>query len=186
MTISDSVKEIGCSAFWGCSGLTDVVIPRDVIRVESEAFYLCSSLRSVTVLGPGCNIKFEENTFINSPGYFNGYFYGYEGSTVKEYAKKFGRRYLVITDPSQRALGDVNGNGYVNAKYAALVLQYAAAIGVGETPDMLVYQNARAENAAKYFAETNADGAINAKDANSILRYAAAVGTGVEINIWDL
>ena len=65
------------------------------------------------------------------------------------------------------------------------MLQYAAALGVGETPEMLVDENARAEKAAKYFAETNADGAINAKDANTILRYSAAVGTGVDAKIED-
>lgn len=186
VTIPDSVEEIGSSAFYGCTSLTDVVIPRSVKWIESEAFYLCGTLKSVTILNPWCHIESKENTFINSPIGFTGYFYGFEGSSIKNYAKEFGLRYLVIIDPSQRSLGDVNGDSYVNAEDAALVLQYAAALGVGETPEMLVDENARAEKAAKYFAETNADGAINAKDANTILRYSAAVGTGVEINIWDL
>ncbi len=176
VTIPDSVKKIGYSAFYGCASLTDVVIPNSVIRVESLAFYLCGSLKSVTFLHPNCNIKLEENTFINSPIGFTGFFYGFVNSTTQKYANKFGRRFLVIIDPTQRSLGDVNGDSYVNAVDAELVLGYAAALGAGETPDMLADENARAEKAAKSFADINEDSTIDAGDAANILLKAAIEG----------
>lgn len=57
------------------------------------------------------------------------------------------------------ALGDVNGDGKINAKDATLVMQYA--IDLIELSDMQIAR-----------ANVNKDNAINAKDATLILRYA--------------
>ena len=47
--IPNSVKEIGISAFSGCSGLTSVTIPNSVDTIGSSAFSGCSALTSVTI-----------------------------------------------------------------------------------------------------------------------------------------
>ncbi len=47
--ISDSVKEIGGSAFSGCSSLTSVTIPDGVTTIGSSAFSDCVSLTSITI-----------------------------------------------------------------------------------------------------------------------------------------
>ena len=66
----------------------------------------------------------------------------------------------VIDDPyGGYALGDVNGDGKINAKDATLVMQYA--IDLIELSDMQIAR-----------ANVNKDNAINAKDATLILRYA--------------
>ena len=75
------------------------------------------------------------------------------------------------------ALGDVNGDGAVNAKDAAKVLIAAAKIGTGNSTGLTAEKEAA--------ADVNGDGTINAKDANIVLRYAAAVGTGQKVSIKD-
>ena len=42
------VKEIGSSAFFGCSSLTSIEIPAGVTSIGDSAFYRCSNLESVT------------------------------------------------------------------------------------------------------------------------------------------
>ena len=49
VTIPKSVTEIGTSAFWGCSGLTSVTIPNSVTEIGWSTFYGCSSLTSITI-----------------------------------------------------------------------------------------------------------------------------------------
>ena len=47
--VSIKVVEIGGSAFWGCSGLTAVVIPGSVTEIGGSAFYYCDGLKEVTI-----------------------------------------------------------------------------------------------------------------------------------------
>ena len=47
--IPDSVTEIGVQAFWGCTSLTSVTIPDSVTSIGSYAFTNCTSLTSVTI-----------------------------------------------------------------------------------------------------------------------------------------
>ena len=47
--IPDSVIKIGGSAFYGCSGLVSVIIPDSVTAIGNCAFYGCSGLMSVII-----------------------------------------------------------------------------------------------------------------------------------------
>ena len=47
--IPNSVKRIGRSAFYGCTGLTSVTIPNSVTWISDAAFAGCSGLTSVTI-----------------------------------------------------------------------------------------------------------------------------------------
>ena len=67
-------------------------------------------------------------------------------------------------------LGDVNGDGSINAKDANEVLLAAARIGTGN--------DSGPTEAQQKAADADQDGSINSVDAAWILRYAAAVGTG--------
>ena len=49
------VTSIGPSAFWGCSGLTSVMIPDSVTSIRGTAFTDCSGLREVVVPQSVCN-----------------------------------------------------------------------------------------------------------------------------------
>ena len=49
VTIPDSVKFIGSSAFYGCERLTSVTIPDKVTRIEEHTFAYCDRLANVTI-----------------------------------------------------------------------------------------------------------------------------------------
>jgi hypothetical protein len=53
------VTEVGECAFWGCSGLTKVVIPASVKKVGSCAFKDCSSLTQVTIPADVAEFKYD-------------------------------------------------------------------------------------------------------------------------------
>jgi hypothetical protein len=80
--------------------------------------------------------------------------------------------------------GDANLDGVADAKDAAKLLEYAAAVGAGQ--DMPLYSDSdeTSENLAHFLAEVNASGDADAKDAALILEYAAAIGSG-EPKTWD-
>ena len=49
VTIPESVQTIGNYAFAACTGLTSVTIPNSVTSIDYEAFYNCTDLKSVTI-----------------------------------------------------------------------------------------------------------------------------------------
>ncbi len=74
-------------------------------------------------------------------------------------------------------LGDVNLDGYINAKDASEVLIAAARIGIGQGSGLTDVQQKA--------ADVNHDGNTNAVDASWILRYSAAVGTSRDIGTME-
>ena len=83
----------------------------------------------------------------------------------------------VLPEKQSYALGDVDGNGSINANDATAVLIAASKLGTGNDSGL----SAEAMAAA----DVNLDQAVNAKDATVILRYAAAIGVGKDVKISD-
>ncbi len=82
-----------------------------------------------------------------------------------------------VIEPLGELLGDLDGDGKINASDAADLLIAAAAIGAGAavTPPELITKG-----------DINGDGEVNAVDATAILQFAAAVGAGAkEILVTD-
>ena len=83
---------------------------------------------------------------------------------------------LEIGNVTIAALGDVDLNGEVNAVDAQVLLEYAAALGAGETPALFSAEDSQAEANAKKLADTDGNGTIDAIDASNILMYSAMMG----------
>ena len=56
VTIGNSVRNIGKSAFQNCEDLSDVIIPNSVINIGDYAFYGCKNLNSITIPDSVTNI----------------------------------------------------------------------------------------------------------------------------------
>ena len=71
--IPNSVKSIGGSAFYDCSGLTYITIPNSVTSIGSGAFSYCTNLTSVTIgnsvisIGGGAFIGCKDLTSVTIP-----------------------------------------------------------------------------------------------------------------------
>ena len=74
--------------------------------------------------------------------------------------------------------GDANLDGTADAKDAAKLLEYAAAVGAGQDASLYSGIDERVESFTFFLAEVNAAGDADAKDAAAILEYAAAIGSG--------
>lgn len=64
--IPDHIKEIGDSAFCGCSGLTSITIPDNVTSIGGSAFLKCSSLKNITL--PSSITNIDRETFAECSG----------------------------------------------------------------------------------------------------------------------
>ena len=50
LILPNSLRSIGESAFYGCSGLTELTLPNSVTSIRHDAFYGCSGLAKITSL----------------------------------------------------------------------------------------------------------------------------------------
>ena len=66
ITIPNNVISIGSSAFSSCSGLTNITIPNSVTSIEKSTFYGCSGLTSVTI--PSSLTSIGESAFSGCNG----------------------------------------------------------------------------------------------------------------------
>lgn len=84
--VPEGVISIGDSAFYGCSNLTSIIIPKSVTNIGDWAFYNCSALvsliipKSVTSIG---NFAFDGTVWFNNQPdgllYMGKILYGYKG-----------------------------------------------------------------------------------------------------------
>ena len=113
-----SVTVIGDSAFYGCTGLTDVTIPDSVTTIEMFAFGECASLTSVTVPA--------SVTYIGGAA-FDDYdltLYVYKGSAAYNYAVNNGIPYKLIGEAAEGIPGDLDGDNVVSDDDAIYLLLY--------------------------------------------------------------
>ena len=61
--VGEGIKNIGDGAFWGDTGLKNVILSNSVIGIDCNAFYDCTSLAKVKILSTG--IGFGNTTFNN-------------------------------------------------------------------------------------------------------------------------
>ena len=45
----DSITSIGDYAFYGCTGLTSIILPDSITNIEECAFFVCTGLTSISI-----------------------------------------------------------------------------------------------------------------------------------------
>ena len=183
INIPRSVTYIGIGAF-AYSGLTEVTLPESVKSMGLSAFLCCSKLTAVSVMasdfifsktdGQICN-KADNMEEGDTVYIFNGTIRGYEGSTAQDYAKKYGYKFEAMKEPSK--LGDIDGNGIINAVDASKILVKCAELSAPDAEEVT------AEVIAKY--DINWDGLITAVDASFVLAYCADLADDPDLKIED-
>ena len=122
ITIPNSVTSIGMGAFSDCSNISEIIIPQSVTEIKLQAFANCEKLERIIFQNPECKIYDCEDTicngytYKNDPDntvdsschefiidnnrmpYFTGIICGYENSTAQEYAEKYNRTFVAITE----------------------------------------------------------------------------------------
>lgn len=95
--------------------------------------------------------------------------HGYVNSTAHYYIHEMGLHFASI-DKGTLALGDVNGDTFINAVDASVILVEAANRAAGGSTKLTAEQMS--------CADVNGDAAFNASDAAIVLQYAAFTATG--------
>jgi len=160
ITIPDSVTNIGNAAFYDCSSLISFVIPESITKIETQTFAECKKLQFIII---------PENVMDLGYGVFQHcssdlIIYGMKGSVAEAYAIQQKITFKPVseapafeetqptteipapTDPSTTpvqpsgfVMGDMDGNGIVDASDASYILQYAASKGAGFVGDMQAF-----------------------------------------------
>lgn len=173
ITIPDSVKSIGIRSFADCESLTSVTIPENITSIGNWAFFSCGNLKEITVLNPECEIDDEKYTISNSNDMFDGTIYGYKNSTAQAYAEKYNRKFVALDELTDLKLGDINGDGLIDAVDATAVRTEYAVLSAGKDSTLTDEQ--------KKVADVNGDSLIDAVDATFISGYYAKVSAGENI-----
>ena len=144
--------------------LAEVKIPEGVIGIGREAFYGCTSLRSVTVpstvqfIGDNA-IGLRTNRIDNSiepvPGFI---IFGKKDSAAERYARGKGIDFI---DTEATPSGDVNMDGFVDSSDASQVLSEYAELATGGKTTL--------SPAQRYLADVDGNGETDSADASEIL-----------------
>lgn len=149
VVIPEAVISIDRDTFSGCSALTSIVIPENVVNIEAGAFYKCDNLISVTIKNPRCTFGCFHHSMASTTHYVfssigdytypapeNLTLYSYKGSTTQAYATEHNISFAAISENQGNTTWseinpDLNHDGNIDSKDAALILVFAAEHGAG-------------------------------------------------------
>lgn len=128
--IQNGVTNIGDGEFSRYQSLTSITIPDSVTSIRYCAFYGCTSLESITILNPECEI-YDSEEAIDSGSVIKGY----NNSTAQAYAEKYNRTFesLCEAPTPEYSLSDLNGDKFIDADDATLILSYYAKVSTEST-----------------------------------------------------
>ena len=96
--VPETVACIGELGFSSCQTLREVHLPANVEKIEASAFSGCSSLTSISIYNPNCEIADSTDTIPAATA-----IYGFTGSTAEAYATKYNREFIALTPTSLTA-----------------------------------------------------------------------------------
>ncbi|MBE6852255.1 MAG: hypothetical protein E7505_02095 [Ruminococcus sp.] len=106
--------------------IENIILLDSVSSINDYAFAHCSSLTSITVTNPECEIFDHEYTISDTAT-----IYGYTNSTAEAYAEKYQKKFVSLCDKpittpdiTETVYGDVDNNGVVNARDLMKLKQY--------------------------------------------------------------
>lgn len=102
--LPDSITKINGSIFAGAfmgSSIEEIDIPESVESIGHYAFAACSSLKSITINNPYCDIYDDPDTIATGSEGFSGTIYGYRNSTAHDYAEKYGYNFVPLDPESE-------------------------------------------------------------------------------------
>ena len=162
-TVLDTVVEIGDGAFGSCVDLTSMVIPQSVCFINDWAFAYCTGLTSVTFEGDAP--IFNGDIFYNDT--LTAYYPEGNETWTSDVMQDYGGTVTWVaydsdipgepTEPDYTP-GDITGDGRVNNRDAARLMQYLAGWDVEYVEAAL---------------DVNGDGRVNNRDAARLLQYLA-------------
>ncbi len=171
ISIPENVTSIEAYAFAHCEALTEVVLLAETDLIENYTFYYSELLDTITLTDAVTAV--EHRAFTGCAAETTVY---YTGTEEQWNAMSIAHQNEALTEatvyfeqmPSIYALGDVNGDGWVDARDASYILIEAAEVGSGADSTL--------SEAQRGSANVNARGEIDANDAALVLLYAAATG----------
>ena len=167
VSLGISLKAVPDSCFHSCTSLKNVSFPDNLISLGNEAFYSCAGIsrtyipKSVSSIGTeaiGRRYDARNGSSENISGFV---IKGENGSAAQKYAEMYG----IAFEAGKELLGDVNGDGMIDAVDASGVLaEYALLSSKGK---------GTFTEAQKKAADWNSDGMVDSVDASCILaKYA--------------
>jgi len=160
VSIGNSVTSIGSRVFAWCGSLTSVSIDNSVTSIGDFAFYGCASLTSVFYRGSEAQ---RQQIYIGSYNTQLADATWYYNSCIGTYVHTYDDDFDAICNvcEAERKLikhGDANGDGEINNRDLALLMQYINGWNVNDEIDV-------------FAIDVNADGKINNKDYALLMRY---------------
>lgn len=169
ITLSSTTKTIGNKAFEGCTAIMKINLD-NVESIGNEAFKGCSSMTGITSIifankirsigsraFEGCALPQIEFTSPTAPQVNNDTFEGYEGKVIipQQDSEYMGQAWVGAYVKGVNKIGDLDGNGVVDANDASLVLER--------------YKNESATKREIQIADIDRNGLLDANDASLIL-----------------
>lgn len=170
-TVPDFVENIGVNAFSRNNMLKSVTVPKSVTMIDDGAFGYCSSLETLKILNPKCEMAFYSNIVynevVNKEYIFNGTIYADMMSPAYFYASEHGYNFKELGD--EVFYGDANCDGEIQLADSILILQTIA------NPDKFGLNGTEAEHITEQ-GMINADcsgsgNGLTTKDALAIQKY---------------
>lgn len=193
MVIPETIDTIYDSAFYECPNLSSITIMNPECDIydywdEEKGYTICNSYNNATDKGNYLGVirGYDDSTAQDYADYFGRTFISLGAApaltttttsttTTSTTTSTTSTTPAVTTTPAEPpvysyTLGDVNGDGAIDASDASLVLTEYAILSTGKMGDFSKNESIN--------ADLNKDGAIDAEDASLILSYYAYLQTG--------